>query len=139
MLRLRQDDVPKSLTSLSSRRLALGLLSVLAAGAASGADRAPPLPVPRPRFDAPAAAPQGQAAPGTTGSTSSAVPAPVPATRNEEYPQGHDPFVRLNEYPREEQRVLLRRCASQWDRRKREGTVTGMIWRDFLEACIPNR
>ena len=130
LMRLRQANATATRTSVSSSRLALAV-SGLFISQALGADRTPPLPVPRPRFDNSAPV---LTAPGTTGSTS-----PAPAARTEEFPQGHDPFVRLSEFPRDEQREILRRCASEWDHRKKEGKVTGLIWRDYLEACIPNR
>jgi hypothetical protein len=70
-------------------------------------------------------------------------PAPPAVTREPEQPfselPANDPYVRLGKLPREEQREILRRCASDWDRMKREGAVTGRLWRDFLETCLPDQ
>jgi hypothetical protein len=105
----------------------------LALGVSNGmaAERTPPFPVPRPRFEAPAQAPQAPPA--------STVPKTAPDQPKASVPALHDPYVRLGEYPRDQQREILRRCAAEWDRKKRDGTTIGVIWRDFLGSCLPDR
>jgi hypothetical protein len=104
------------------------------AGAAERFPANPPMPVPRPHVDVPGDAPTepvktpppAPSAPPATGSTRPLTELPP-----------NDPFVRLGHYPRDEQREILRRCATEWDRMKRDGTVTGKIWRDYLSSCLP--
>src|SRR3954449_2024048 len=110
------------------------MASLLPSVAASALESRPPTPVPRPRALAPAA-PSAPAAP---------APAPVdtsrstdPASTGSTLP--HDPLEQITAYPREEQRRMLRRCSVAWTQKKHDGSATGMIWRDFLETCLPKK
>jgi hypothetical protein len=150
MLRLRQAAARKPrITSCGPLLLLVGLsLQAQCYGAErQPASTSPPLPVPRPRFDNPAlnasptppatssAAPAGSVMPGAAPADA---PRPTPSAGTPAAPPVHNPLLRLNDYPREEQRAILRRCAADWERMKREGTIGGLIWRDFLDTCLPD-
>jgi hypothetical protein len=136
MLRLRKAVLLQPRIRMTGGHIVLACLVLAqAVAAAERFPASPPLPVPRPRFEAPAA--NAPPAPSPTPPTLAApLPAATPPLSTELPP--NDPIVRLGAWPREEQREILRRCASEWDRMKREGTTKGMIWRDFLDSCLPD-
>lgn len=126
-----------------ARRIASTFAFCLIAGTQClSAEREVPMPKPRPRsITQQPAIPPVAAVPAPSPDTKPPV-ADAPPEREQTKTEAfvpHDPYLRLNQLPRDQQRSILHSCAAEWDRRKHTGTIAGLIWRDFLEGCIPTR